>query len=146
MISPVKRLSEEDKTLQKIEINVSDLYGKLVAYNPKRVKEFDGNNDLIKLALRHADDNWSCPVEINQKVLVNFYGSIFSNHEIDLPETALTGFKFNNIDIEKDDYVEYDFVDMYTTLFDYRYNLPIVIDRLNNSQDWYKYDKEGNRL
>ena len=32
--------------------------------------------------LRHAEDDWTCPVNIEKFVLVNFFGTIFTNEPI----------------------------------------------------------------
>lgn len=148
----VRRMTDEEIKMYNTKVYISDLYGKLVAFTYSRVRDFNIHNDNFdKLELRHGDDDWSKPYEVAEKILVNFYGTIMtSKNIIPLPYTLGTGYKYNDIDPDNDQYIEYDYLK--SNLFEYLHNLSYIVSRLNydNSLDenWqdFQYDKEGNRL
>lgn len=65
---------------------------------------------LYVYEIRHADDSMCDPCEIAHGILVNFYGTVITNQEIDLSRLG-----YRDIDSEKDivslrDHEDYDFI------------------------------------
>lgn len=140
----VKRLTETEKQLKDIHIYLVDYKGILVGINynanPNRLK-LPENSGLYSYQIRHSDEDCGLPVELSNHVLVNFYGTIISTDEIDLPyETNIKGQLYDIIDMEVNDLVEYYHT---TSAYDLLYNKSKVIDEFNGHFEYPQYTQEG---
>lgn len=82
----------------KVQYQEVELFDKMVLFFDGRIDKKTVPDGVHLYEIRHADDDWSEPVEIAKGILANFYGTIFSREEFQLnPE----GYKIIE---EKDDF------------------------------------------
>lgn len=161
MINPVRRLTESEQQLKNIELYLTDYKGNLVGVNcngnPNRTKLPD-NCGLYLYNLRHGDD-WGIPCTLEKRVVVNFYGSLVSDKELELPindyqllkeekeitdESLKKYIDFNYDIIAEGDYYEYD--PYIITALDLLMNKDKIINDINEYYGYQYYDKSGKRI
>ena len=84
MINPVRRLTELEVQLSEIDMYPAEYKDKLVLFDDRRIK-LPENSGLYKYEIRYSDDDDSIPAELSSWIMVNFYGTIISDSEIELP-------------------------------------------------------------
>lgn len=103
----IKKLNYFNRKLKNIEIYSAIFKGMDVWFTDERVK-LPKNSALYKYEIRYDDNSYGDPVELTIKVLANFYGTIISNHPIDLPITGLNTLQYDDISIGSGDfYIDY---------------------------------------
>lgn len=147
MKSVVKRLSKTSKELKNIKVYIADYKGKLVGINyntaPNRLK-LPENCNLYRYQIRHSDEDWCNPIELSNWVVVNFYGTIISTDELNLPfDTVIKGQKYDTIDIEKDELIEFD--NHTTSAYDLLYNKSKIVNDINDYYGCLQYNEQGLR-
>ena len=147
MESIVKRLSKTEKELKNIELNIADYKGRIVGINyngaPNRLKLPEDCN-LYKYHIRHSDEDWGEPIELSNWVLVNFYGTIVSTDELNLPFNSINkDQKYDTIDTGKDELIEFDYY--ITTAYDLLYNKSKIINDINEYYGYSEYNEQGIR-
>lgn len=66
--------------------DLMDLFGKKVLFTDNRIDRSSLQEGVVYMyELRHSDEDWGEPVEINNRVLVNFYGTVLSTEKIKIP-------------------------------------------------------------
>lgn len=136
----VRRLTENEKQLNNINLYIADYKGKLVLFDDCRVRNFPKDCGLYKYEMRYSDDDDFVAAELSTWIAVNFYGTIISDSEINLPYNG----KLKPYDIIEN---EEDFnTDWYTkfTALDLLLNKNYIISRVNEYDYFGKYDINGN--
>ena len=65
--------------------NLMDLIGIKVLFTDNRIDRSSLQKGVYMYELSHSDEDWGKPVEINNRVLVNFYGTVLSTEKIEIP-------------------------------------------------------------
>lgn len=140
MESAVRRLTEKEQQLKNIDLYAADYKGKLVLFVDNRVRNFPKDCGLYKYEIRYSDCDDSIAAELSTWILVNFYGTLISDSEINLPYNNCNGKPYDIIENDEDFYCHWYY--NYTAL-DLLLNKKYII-RKESEDTGIIYDKDGN--
>ena len=83
-MEPIRRMTEIEERLDAIDMYPAEYKDKFVLFDDRRIK-LPENSGLYEYGIRYSDDDDSIPAELSSWILVNFYGTIISDSEIELP-------------------------------------------------------------
>jgi hypothetical protein len=66
-----------------------EFQGKPALHSEMRIERSSIPKCLHLYEVRHADDDWSTPVQVAKRVMVNFYGSLITTEPLKIPEFGI---------------------------------------------------------
>ena len=79
-----------------------EIFGYPMIFTDSRIDRNSVPEGMFMYEVRHEDIDWGNIAQLGKGILVNFFGTVISDREVDLPDKTEHGNAYREVDDEKD--------------------------------------------